>query len=210
MSDESESKLETAELDFWRLCDELTVHQAALLTVGENPGQLSDAERLSYENRPTGYEAAKSGIQNALRSGKIIGTVEPKLEPGLNGLESVLGTVDVHESRVEVESLKAWLASRGFRKGFFFPEQTETPDYLDPNNGRYAPKLAAAVRAWLDVSEVAGRTPKQMIEKWLREHAAQFDLVDDKGKPNETGILEIAKVANWQPGGGAPKTPGSN
>jgi hypothetical protein len=44
--------------------------------------------------------------------------------------------------------------------------------------------------------------------KWLREHAADFGLSDEDGKPNETGIEEAAKVANWQPGGGAPKTPG--
>jgi hypothetical protein len=44
--------------------------------------------------------------------------------------------------------------------------------------------------------------------KWLREHAAEFGLTDDDGKPNETGIEEAAKVANWQPTGGAPKTPG--
>jgi hypothetical protein len=44
--------------------------------------------------------------------------------------------------------------------------------------------------------------------KWLREHAAKFGMTDDDGKPNETGIEEAAKVANWQPTGGAPKTPG--
>ena len=111
-------------------------------------------------------------------------------------------------SRVEVESLKEWLASRGFRRGFFFPERTETPDYLDPGNSRYAPKLAAAVRAWQAVTDPAGRHPKQALAKWLRENAAEFGLTDDEGKPNETGIEEAAKVANWQPGGGAPKTPG--
>ena len=109
---------------------------------------------------------------------------------------------------MEVESLKAFLASRGFRRGFFFPERTETPDYLDPGNPRYAPKLAAAVRAWQAVMDPAGRHPKQALAKWLRENAAEFGLTDDEGKPNETGIDETAKVANWQPGGGAPKTPG--
>ncbi|QBQ56110.1 hypothetical protein [Nitrosococcus wardiae] len=53
-----------------------------------------------------------------------------------------------------------------------------------------------------------GKHPKQALAKWLREHAAEFCLTDDKGKLNEAGIQEAAKVANWQPGGGAPKTPG--
>ena len=91
---------------------------------------------------------------------------------------------------------------------FLFPERTETADYLDPENSRYAPKLAAAVRAWQAVTDPAGRHPKQALMKWLRENAAEFGLTDDEGKPNETGIEEAAKVANWQPGGGAPRTPG--
>lgn len=57
------------------------------------------------------------------------------------------------------------------------------------------------------VDDLKGKSPKQALSKWLREHAAEFGLSDEEGKPNETGIEEAAKVANWQPGGGAPKTP---
>ena len=53
-----------------------------------------------------------------------------------------------------------------------------------------------------------GKTPKQALLKWLGEHAAEFELAGEDGKPNESGIEEIAKVANWKPEGGAPKTPG--
>ena len=52
-----------------------------------------------------------------------------------------------------------------------------------------------------------GRTPKQLLAKWLRENAAQFDMTDEDGKPFEEAVENCAKVANWQPGGGAPKTP---
>lgn len=107
---------------------------------------------------------------------------------------------------VSREDLVAWLTARGVRSGFFFPTGSSGPDYLCPKNPRYAPKLAAAVRAWLAVTDPNGRHPKQALAKWLREHAAEFSLTDDEGKPNETGIEETAKVANWQPGGGAPKT----
>lgn len=106
------------------------------------------------------------------------------------------------------DDLIAWLQSNGIRTGFFFPAATDAPDYLDPKNPRYAPKLAAAVRAWQSVTDPGGKHPKQALAKWLREHAAEFGMTDDEGKPNETGIEEAAKVANWQPGGGAPKTPG--
>ena len=111
-------------------------------------------------------------------------------------------------STVNRDDLRSWLSSRGVKTGFFFPTATDAPDYLDPSNPRYAPKLSAAVRAWQAVTDPNGKHPKQALAKWLREHAAEFRLTDDEGRPNETGIEEAAKVANWQPGGGAPKTPG--
>jgi hypothetical protein len=42
-------------------------------------------------------------------------------------------------------------------------------DYLDPNNPRYAPKLAAAVRAWIaaDGNSAGHRSPKYFLRKWL-------------------------------------------
>ena len=79
--------------------------------------------------------------------------------------------------------------------------------YLNPQHPRYAPKLAAAVRAWLSVDAVSGKSPKQSLTKWLREHCAEFGLVDDEGRLNNSGIEQCATVANWQTDGGAPKTP---
>lgn len=200
---------EPDDLDYWRLCDELSIYEAALLIVGQSPGNQPYVESWETHKRPKGYEAAKSAIKNALLGGRIKGTVEPETTSDINGNpEPIENSISLFASRVEVQSLKAWLASRGLQRGFFFPDQGETPDYLDPNNPRYAPKLAAAVRAWQAVTAPAGKHPKQALAKWLREHATEFDLTDDEGVPNETGIEDAAKVANWQPGGGAPKTPG--
>lgn len=200
---------ETDDLDYWRLCDELSVYEAALLIAGRSPGKLFNAEKLPSDKQPKGYKAATTAIRNALRSGKIEGTIKPEYDDHVQGDPvPIIDSVNLYSSRVEVESLKTWLIGRGFRSGFFFPNPVEAPGYLDPANPRYAPKLAAAVSAWQAVTDPVGRHPKQALAKWLREHAAEFDLSDDEGKPNETGIEEAAKVANWQPGGGAPKTPG--
>ncbi|BBE10398.1 Uncharacterized protein MCB1EB_2237 [Mycoavidus cysteinexigens] len=115
---------------------------------------------------------------------------------------------DWGKTTIDRQDLVNWLRERGFTTGFFFPNVTsDTPNYLDPENLRYAPKLAAAVRAWQAVTEPNGKHPKQALQKWLRENAATFRLTKDDGNPNETGIEEVAKVANWEPGGGAPKTP---
>jgi hypothetical protein len=42
---------------------------------------------------------------------------------------------------------------------------------------------------------------------WLRQHANEFGLTKEDGNPNEQGIEEVAKIANWDTKGGAPKTP---
>jgi len=198
-------------LDYWRLCDELSIIQAALLLAESDPsGENGYAENWQMHQRPHGYEAAKTAITNAFRRGAIKGRLIPNYEYDINGNQcgEIEDSINLVESRVDVESLRGWLTTRGIRTGFFFPTATDAPDYLDPKNPRYAPKLAAAVRAWQSVTDAGGKHPKQALAKWLREHAAEFGMTDDEGKPNETGIEEAAKVANWQPGGGAPKTPG--
>lgn len=201
-------------LDYWRLCDELTVIQAALLIVGEDPSaDQSYVENWNPDVRPEGYEAAKAAISNALKRDSIKGKLIPELEYDINGNPNgaIDDSIDIATSFVEVKSLRDWLLRRGFKIGFFFPNTDDDPDYLDPNHPRYAPKLAAAVHAWLaidDEESTKGKTAKQALIKWLREHASEYRLSDSEGKPNETGIEECAKVANWQEKGGAPKTPG--
>lgn len=196
------------DLDFWCLCDELTIQEAALLVVGVSPAKYGSVERMTVAQRPRGYEAAKSAILNALRGGRISGTIVPETGFDNDGIEYQISDAVTLWSRVEVAGLRDWLHGRGLRTGFFFPGEPDSPDYMDPSNPRFAPKLAAAVRVWQAVTDPAGKHPKQALSKWLREHAADLGLSDDDGKPNETGIDEVAKVANWQPGGGAPKTPG--
>lgn len=188
--------------EFWHLCDVLTVKQAALLIIGIDPSSETGAWLEDWQEhlRPRGYEPVKQAISAALRGGFIKGVSTPD-EVNVNPTEPEWSTV-------ERESLLAWLRGRGIKSGFFFPKTVDTPDYLDPRNARFAPKLAAAVGAWLSVEDPGAKSPKQALDKWLREHAVQFGLTDDEGKVNETAIEECAKVANWRPGGGAPKTPG--
>jgi hypothetical protein len=199
------------DFDYWRLCDELSVFQAALLTIGISPSDSEGAysEEREVHARPFGYEAAKTAISNALKKGYIAGDLVSEHEYDINGnfAGAIEGSINIKESTVDVDSLVLWLADRGLKTGFFARDISESADYLDPKHPRYAPKLAAAVKAWLAIEDPAGRHPKQALTKWLREHASKFGLSDEEGKPNETGIEEAAKVANWQPGGGAPKTP---
>jgi hypothetical protein len=118
------------------------------------------------------------------------------------------------KSTVNVESLRTWLLGRGFTSGFFFATSPEVPPYLDPNNSYYSSKLAAAVRAWEAVTTDPtyldnGKHVKQNLTTWLTAHAAELELLKSDGDINTDAIEnQVAKVANWQDKGGAPKTPG--
>lgn len=196
-------------MDYWRLCDELSVKQAALLIADCDPSEYEYVEKWNMEKRPKGYEAAKHALFGGLKGGQIGGELVPMAEYDINGNEvgNLAGTIEINRSFVVVESVREFLAGRGFASGFFLTRTSTAPDYLNPKHPRYAPKLSAAVQAWLAVTDAHGKHPKQALEKWLREHASNYGLSDEEGKPNETGIAEIAKVANWQMTGGAPKTP---
>jgi hypothetical protein len=198
-------------IEIWRLCSHYTVVQAALLLAGHDAAL--QVEYWRPEERPPGYEAAKHAVTQALLRDPDMGHAIP-LDPN----EIFLGLTDsinVEESMVWASSLKKWLSDSGIKTGFFSGKNNgvpgdDRPDYLNPDHPRYSPKLAAAVRAWQacgDAASTNGRSPKQALAAWLKENAAQLELVDKQGKPNGTGIEEVAKVANWQTDGGAPRTP---
>lgn len=190
-------------IDFWRLADELSVLQAALLICGIDPsGKEYSVERNS--KKPEGYEAIKHSlivsIQNGTLDGREIRHVDPQYEEEY---------VDINQTLMKVDSLKKWLREKGIQRHFFFfPEEPEG-EFLSEDNPRYSPKLAAAVRAWqaMDDETLHEKTPKQSVIVWLRKHSAKYDLQDKDGKLKEGTIEEIAKIVNWNPKGGAPSTP---
>ena len=199
--------------DYWRLNDVFTVKQAALLIVGCDPASEAGSHCQSWKphERPEGYEAAKQALVTNLESGVIQGLHYPCIEYDINGnpVGELDGTTDIDRSTVLRHSVAKWITGRGITTGFFQVVSAPTVGYLDSANARYAPKLAAAISAWQAVTDPNGKSPKQALVKWLREHASEFGLSDEDGKPNEQGIEEVAKVANWQPGGGAARTPGT-
>ena len=192
-------------LDYWRLCDELSVVQAALLIVGEDPSESQDyIDNWQPDRRPKGYEAAKAALTNAINAQRL---------PAKIAHSEDVFEISLQRTTIAVADLQAWLRSRGFEAGFFFPEPKTGPDYLSADGQHYSAKLAAAVEAWKAVTANEelrrGKSVKQAVIIWLRQHANEFGLTKDDGNPNEQGIEDIAKIANWDTRGGAPKTPGS-
>jgi len=197
--------------DYWRLCDHISVFQAIMLILGYDPSdQLSwQIEGNKRSSPPQGYGALKTAISNAIISEQIKAISRPAIDQDYGG--EIPNSIDIDTTMLSVNSLKEYLKAKGFNDGFFFPEGTILEEYLDKNNPCYAPKLAAAVNAWKVITNnpelQKGKTPKQALEKWLRENASKYNLTKDDGTPNETGIQEISKIANWKPEGGAAKTP---
>lgn len=206
------------DLDYWKLCDDLNIIQAALLIINEDPaGEFSYVEGWQVHERPKGYEAARTALTNALKQNSLEGNIIPIEECDINGhcIGVINDTIDLERSTISVNSIREWLHQRGFRKGFFFPDTNNSPNYLDPAHPYYAPKLAAAINAWQAVTTDPkyidnGKHVKQNLESWLTAHAAKYDLLKDDGEINSDAIKnQISKVANWKDKGGAPKTPSS-
>lgn len=135
----------------------------------------------------------------------------------------VHATPDWHETLIRRSDLIAWLSHRGFRSGFFFPEAADEPDYLNPDYPRYSAKLAAAVKVWMAMEDEnlwAGQSPQNAMKGWLENHYQELGLIliESTSKPggspiikrNTNGIGDVAKVANWNTSGGAPKTPSND
>jgi hypothetical protein len=234
-------------LDYWRLCDELSVVQAALLVAGHDPAEFPYVVNWQEHERPENFSAAFSALCHAVLGGRLPATIRRQAwergwdeEPGIG--EIFTRKIDLYSDQIDfpieaetpkqrgiiyratpdwnlttvlVEDLTTWLRGRGFKAEFFLSQTSGNsgkPAYLDPTHEHYSPKLAAALYVWQAVNHernlLKGKTVKQAMQKWLRQNADQFGLIKKDGKRNEQGIEEIAKVANWEPRGGQPKTPG--
>jgi hypothetical protein len=202
-------------LDYWRFCEELTVVQAALLVVGHDPSQFGDyVQGWRSEDKPVGYVAVISALQHSIILDRLeAAKVYLNLDYQHPDVEHPINRIDWNATLLRVDKLKTWLAGRGLKTGFFFPEGPVTAEYLDRSNPNFSAKLASAVEAWKAIGEdrakkSSGRSVKSDLTKWLNLHAAEYGLTNDQGEPNKQAIDEVAKVANWNPKGGAPKTPG--
>jgi hypothetical protein len=203
--------------NYWRLCHNLTVVQAALLISNHDPTQwMAFVEGWPMEKRPKGYEEAKTALSQALLNRELDGSLRHPFERDPIDEINVPNRAKIlpMETTVVVASLKIWLKNKGVACTVFPVEPVPAngnadspPPYLDPRNPRYSKKLAAAVSAWTATETASRGTVKKALVKWLKNHGKDFGLVDEGGSFNQQGIEEVAKVANWEPRGGAPKTP---
>jgi hypothetical protein len=200
-------------LQIWHLADELSVVQASLLYLYKNPAKVHGASDVD------GYDAVFTGFTHAILSGRLPANIRGRadkrgwLEPELFGGGSRLVIEpDWRLTTVRVKDVRNWLASRGVTTGFFFEDRPAgIPDYLNERHPHFAHRLAAAIWVWQEIAKdparLKGKSPKRALKELLGENAQRLGLVVATGEPNSLAIEEIAKVANWETQGGAPKTP---
>ena len=216
----------------WNLAEDLRVTDAAALIAGYDPVAVREYRSTVGFKSPRSfpkYEASFRVLCDAVENGRLnadlkfqeckLTTKDQRVLAIQRAVEKMQGLHAEHvtdtpripdwsTTTITRDELVRWLISRGVKTGFFFDKVIHRFNFFDSDHKRYPPRLAAAVRAWLAVTDVAGTSPKQALKKWLQQHAADYGLINDDGNLNEKGIEEIAKVANWDTKGGAPSTPG--
>jgi hypothetical protein len=200
-------------LDHWRILDKLTVVQAAYLIVGRDPSKAKNA----FDEFIVGLDPVMTALQNDIR--------DKLLSASIVESQDIDASIYINwdKTMISVKDLKPWLTSRAVTTGFFFPEPVaqpqagqarSIPDYLSPQHPCYSAKLAAAIAAWKavssDVKLTRNKSVKQAILEWLGKNYVDLGLIKKDGKQNKEAIEEIAKVANWDTKGGAPKTAGND
>jgi hypothetical protein len=187
----------------WKLADELNVYQIVLLIAGYDP---SEFENDYYDKWPNEVKMEISPYLNAIKNAAS----SERFKFRVLHNEYRDGEIDWYASLIDIESFTEWLHTRNFNNGFFTCGARDSDRLSESLSEFYAPKLAAAVHAWNEVTSdpeaLNGKTPKKALEIWLRKHANEYGLTNKDGNPNELGIEEICKVANWKPSGGASPT----
>lgn len=190
----------------WKMADHLNVFQISLLMAGYDPSVYED---VRFENWDDEVKIEINPYITAIKNAVIGESIKCVREYDSWGNEQL---INWYMSIIDIKSMTQWLKAQGVHDEFFVvADKDETSKISDDMSEFYAPKLAAAVKAWTIVSSnrslLRGKSPRKAIEDWLHEHAAEYDLINKDGKPNKLGIEEISKVANWKPTGGAPVTP---
>ncbi|MFC4442612.1 hypothetical protein [Caulobacter henricii] len=197
-------------IDFWKLSDEFSVMNAALLFAGFPPGDVEDASDTLLEKNYPGYVATRTALCGAILAERIEPVYSAYYEQG----HSNERVVDVRRTLLSVYDLDRFFRARGYICEHFIRPTSSHLDGHAASHPQFSAKLAAANKAWSAVTSnpslLAGKSPKQALKKWLTENAGDLGLTGKDGKPNATGIEEICKVANWKPEGGATPTPSPN
>jgi len=193
-------------IDLWKLLTEYSIVHAALLIAGYSPDEADRHQEHTLGSKCQGYTPAKTALYNAVRSGNL---TPAKLALDIDQNDGS-EYISIHSTLISVSDLDAFTKARGVVCEFFDRPERSGAHSMAPSNPFFSKKLDAANRAWAavtsDPDRLRGKSPKQALQAWLVENAQGLGLLNKDGQPNQTGIEEICKVANWKPEGGATPT----
>jgi hypothetical protein len=177
----------------WRLMTSVTIRQAACLLVGIEPQKFlySMFDQLPERARTMSMSIAQAIFAKKLRAHVVMVKLDGG-EYGLGSIDDAKQYFDVGDSsQIRVHELAEWCNENAIGHPW-------NQSAIDP----YPQELRAAIEAFNAVrgdSSVTKRcSPKAALAAWL-----------EKNKPDLSASARerVATVANWQPAGGAPKTP---
>ncbi|MBP8296774.1 MAG: hypothetical protein KAX84_11745 [Burkholderiales bacterium] len=135
-------------VNYWKACEYLTAHEAAMLIVSVDPdsAEWEGCEGWKPREQPSGYPAILRAIMRAVDSGALaaraVHSASRRFVAGLDLLDPRYGgdgdcfefiestgeqfvvrsKRDWTATTIDVGDLRAWLTARGMRPVFFFPD----------------------------------------------------------------------------------------
>ena len=192
-------------LERWHCITRLEIEDVAALMSEEDPQRVQEQLRCNRGNvndcSPR-FQAKLAMLREALADERLKITKVTR-----TCAFSVETTIYLEQSE-----LLRWFRSEGLKPRFFFPDgrefqlapPTADPPYLDACHPYYAPKLAAAVSAWVAVVQSittgvhdAG-TFRTSVHDWLEAHQAEyaFDGKEPQDGRSSSYFNQMARVAN--------------
>lgn len=190
------------DFDPWRFVEVVTLRQATCLL----------CRTLPKRDRGTLLEANAEAMELALKQAILMRTLEPFATWVYHPMAGELVPCDIDEltphdhvaseTTVRTEALRKWCDERGIWNPW---QAANLPVDRTPAAAltHYPGELQAAIDAFNAVhgndAALRGKSPRQALSAWLSDNCPELS---SKARDR------IATVANWEPGGGAPKTPG--
>lgn len=185
----------------WRIVPALTLGEAAYLLAGADP-----AEARNNRVPSSRVEALRTALEASVRTGDLVPfelwgfDFDGGLVPLKDG-DPIPGGRLSDQTTVKASDLAAWADARGVEH--FWPGGGATVNMPARDMSRYPAELRAAIEAFEavfnDPKATAGKSPRAALLAWLESNQPEL---------GSNARERIATVANWQPAGGAPKTPG--
>jgi hypothetical protein len=190
-------------IDAWEHVEYVSIRQAACLLIG--------VENIPASNRM--LPSAAEAMLEALRQAVIVGRISPHAAfawaEGDMDSPSPIAAFDISPytrladcTTVLVNDLVRWCDSKGI--DHFWESRRTSAIETVAEMPSCPQELRAAIEAFTAVHSnpalTAARSPKAALLTWLEQHKSEL---------TSNARERVATVANWQPVGGAPKTPGA-